>query len=164
MTTPPNSEIDELILSIVTSNWQKVAMVIVKALRSSESGSKKISDSTVAARIDVLCREGRLESQGNLSNWRGSEVRLSRQKAGPVARDRRGYKIQTMEKALAIKMIQAALSMGEHLNRLGDLSFCISNEVEQREFRKSLGEVMGILYGDIMMPIIREYPDLNPDK
>jgi hypothetical protein len=164
MTTPPDSEIDQLILSIVTPNWQKAAMVIVKALRSSESGGQNISDSTLAARIDALCRDGRLESQGNLSNWRGSEIRLSGQKAGPVPPEHHGCKTRTMEKALAIKMIQATLAMGEHLNRLGDLSFKLSSEAEQREFRKSLGEVMGILYGDIMIPIIEEYPDLNPDK
>ncbi len=69
-----------------------------------------------------------------------------------------------MEKALANKVIQAALSIGEHLNRLADLSFRISNEAEQREFRKSLGEAMGILYTGIMMPIIKEHPDLDPDK
>jgi hypothetical protein len=69
-----------------------------------------------------------------------------------------------MEKALANKIIQCALSIGEQLNRLTDLSDNVGDETEQREFRRKLGEIMGILYTDIMMPIIKEHPDLDPDK
>ena len=69
----------------------------------------------------------------------------------------------TMDKSVATQMIRAALSIGEHLNRLTDLCFDISNEGDQREFRKSLGEAMGLLCTDIMMPIIKEHPDLDPD-
>jgi hypothetical protein len=76
MTTPTNAHVDELILSLITPNWQKVAMVIAKALRLSEDRRIEISDHALAARIDALCTEGRIESQGNLSNWRHSEVRL----------------------------------------------------------------------------------------
>jgi len=52
-------------------------MVIIKASRISESADLKISDSALAARIEVLCMDGRLESQGNLSKWRRGEVRLA---------------------------------------------------------------------------------------
>jgi hypothetical protein len=41
-----------------------------------EKTNFKMSDGALAARIGVLCMEGRLESQGNLSRWRHSEVRL----------------------------------------------------------------------------------------
>jgi Protein of unknown function len=76
MATPANDLIDELIISLITPNWQKVAMVIAKALRLSEDRGLEIGDHALAARIDALCTEGRVESQGNLSNWRHSEVRL----------------------------------------------------------------------------------------
>jgi Protein of unknown function len=67
---------DRLILSLVTPDWQKVAMIIAKALRASKDESVQIRHGLFAARIVELCRQGCLESQGNLSNWRGSEVRL----------------------------------------------------------------------------------------
>jgi hypothetical protein len=81
MTTPTNDLIDELIMSLITPNWQKVAMVIAKALRLSEDKKMDISDHVLAARISALCAQDRLESQGDLSNWRHSEVRLPK-KAG----------------------------------------------------------------------------------
>jgi hypothetical protein len=51
-------------------------MVIAKAMRRTEKEHVEIGDHVLAARIEALCNEGRLESQGNLSNWRHSEVRL----------------------------------------------------------------------------------------
>ena len=67
---------DRLILSLITHDWQKVAMIIANALHKSKDDSVQIRGGLFAARIVELCRQGCLESQGNLSNWRGSEVRL----------------------------------------------------------------------------------------
>jgi len=78
MASSSHARLDELILSVVTPRWQKVAMVIAKALRISGNKGFKTSDSALAARISALCMEGRLESEGNLSKWRRSEVRLPR--------------------------------------------------------------------------------------
>src|ERR1700694_5331740 len=68
-----------------------------------------------------------------------------------------------MDKSVATQMIQAALSIGDHLNKLTDLSSRLSSEADQRKFRTNLGSAMGISYTDIMMPIIKEHPDLDPD-
>ena len=76
MTSSSDATLDELILSVVKPNWQKVAMVLGKALHLSESRRFETSYEALAARISVLCTDGRLESQGNLSKWRYSEVRL----------------------------------------------------------------------------------------
>ena len=76
MTSSSDAPLDELILSVVKPNWQKVAMVLGKALRLSESRGLETSYAALASRISVLCVDGRLESQGNLSKWRYSEVRL----------------------------------------------------------------------------------------
>jgi uncharacterized protein DUF3658 len=76
MTSTWSAHFDRLILSVAKPKWQKVAMVIVKARMFAEKTNFKMSDGALAARISALCMEGRLESQGNLSRWRHSEVRL----------------------------------------------------------------------------------------
>jgi hypothetical protein len=74
--------VDQAILSILSAaegRWKKVAMVISrvangmgKDLAEGEDGYKRISQ-----RIEVLVNEGRLIAQGNIKNWRSSEVRLA---------------------------------------------------------------------------------------
>jgi hypothetical protein len=76
MISSSDAPLDELILSVVKPNWQKVAMVLGKALRLSESRGFETSYEVLAARIAVLCIEGRLDSQGNVSKWRRGEVRI----------------------------------------------------------------------------------------
>jgi len=72
------AKIDSAILSVVSQNWQKVAMIIVKtadkvdvAFRESE-GCYEV----IAARLYALAEVGKLDSQGNVRNWRFSEVKL----------------------------------------------------------------------------------------
>ena len=51
-------------------------MVIMKAQQIAEKTDFSTSDGALASRVSALCKAGRLESQGNLSKWRYSEVRL----------------------------------------------------------------------------------------
>jgi hypothetical protein len=70
------SQIDELILSSTPTHWAKVAFVIGRvdqALR--EDLLESIELDAIAERIGALIREGRLASQGNVKNWRYSEIR-----------------------------------------------------------------------------------------
>ena len=76
MTSSSSSRLDELILSVVKPNWRKVAMVVATVKNISESTDFATSHEAIAARIEALCKEGYLESQGDLSQWRHSEVRL----------------------------------------------------------------------------------------
>jgi len=69
------TEIDEAILSAATVRWQKVAMVIVKALRVQQEAVE--SDYQEAAdRIEALIGQGKLQCQGDPKRWRHSEVRV----------------------------------------------------------------------------------------
>jgi len=76
MTPSSDTPLDDMILSVVKPNWLKVAMVLGKARRLSESRGFETSYEALAARIAALCMAGRLESQGNVSKWRRGEVRL----------------------------------------------------------------------------------------
>jgi hypothetical protein len=73
-------DIDRAILSMLSAaegRWRKVAMVIGRVadgigdLPEGDEGYE-----LVARRIEVLVEEGRLVAQGNIKNWRFSEVRL----------------------------------------------------------------------------------------
>jgi hypothetical protein len=76
-----NSTIDEAILSMlaeIPGHWRKVAAVIGRvsnalgdAIPEGDPGYQ-----LVAERIEVLLGEGRLVAQGDVKNWRFSEVRV----------------------------------------------------------------------------------------
>lgn len=71
-----DQELDSLILSLAKPRWQKTAMIIAKALDRREPGSSDEPAEEVAWRIQRLVETNRLESQGDLSRWRYSEIRL----------------------------------------------------------------------------------------
>ena len=71
-------EIDDAVLAVAEGHWKKVVMIIVKAaerlgpaLPEGDAGYNM-----VGARIAALVEAGRLDSQGDVSRWRHSEVRL----------------------------------------------------------------------------------------
>jgi hypothetical protein len=67
-----DNEIDVLLLSHVNENWQKVAMVISKAMISYHTWDPD----RVGRRIITLVDTGKLDSAGDIRNWRFSEIRL----------------------------------------------------------------------------------------
>jgi hypothetical protein len=69
-----------------------------------------------------------------------------------------------MEKFDAEAMMKSLLMIGDHLNKLDEFSKQISNREEEIRFRRHLGEIMGHVYIDLMLPIIKKFPDLDPDK
>lgn len=72
-----DAEIDAGILSVVGPNWQKVAMVIGRAAKTLIGHLPDGEDAykVIAQRIEILVETDRLQSQGDLSKWRFSEVR-----------------------------------------------------------------------------------------
>jgi hypothetical protein len=70
------TEIDEAILSNVNATWKKVALVVVKVANESGISFADEDDdfAVVAQHIEFLVGEGRLLAQGNLKNWRSSEI------------------------------------------------------------------------------------------
>lgn len=83
----PDERIDAIVLSRAQPNWRKVAMIISLTARRAGRDDDSFADA-VAARIVALVSAGRLEGQGDLSNWRGSEVRLARAKPDETPADR----------------------------------------------------------------------------
>ena len=69
-----------------------------------------------------------------------------------------------MERSDAEAMMKLLLKVGDHLNELEKFSDQLSLEEERKRFRRHLGEVMMHIGVDLMMPIIKKYPHLDPDK
>ncbi|MGY3619884.1 DUF3658 domain-containing protein [Bradyrhizobium sp. USDA 10063] len=75
---PPSaseSQVDEIVLSMIAPQWRKMAFVIWHAVKRSEELALGVTDEMFAARIQALVDAERLESQGDLRRWRHSEVR-----------------------------------------------------------------------------------------
>jgi Protein of unknown function len=72
-----NSQIDEAILSVAVTAWRKVARVIWGAheILGSNLPEGDAGLDLIAERIEVLVQDGRLLAQGDIKNWRYSEVR-----------------------------------------------------------------------------------------
>jgi len=75
--------IDETILSRLMDaegRWRKVAFVIVHVMRALQDELPDDDESyeRIARRIESLAKEGRLIAQGDVKNWRLSEIRLAR--------------------------------------------------------------------------------------
>lgn len=77
------SAVDQSILDTLDLHWQKVAMVIAKALADENLDFPETEDNAamVAGRVDALVRTGHLEAIGDINDWRFSEVRRV---AGPA--------------------------------------------------------------------------------
>jgi hypothetical protein len=68
--------IDQAILSFCAPLWRKVAAVVGRTLDKLREKYPQFSDALYSERIRVLVDKGYLESQGNLSHMRFSEVKL----------------------------------------------------------------------------------------
>lgn len=72
---------DDLIFSEARESWLKVARIIGRVSDRVPNGPHF---EEIAARIQALVDQGKLEAKGDLSRWRYSEVRLTQ--SGPAAR------------------------------------------------------------------------------
>ncbi len=72
-----HTDMDAAILAEVQPSWRKVALIVSRAAKRMGSWADNDEGYRIAAtRIQALVASGRLMSQGNLQQWRYSEVRL----------------------------------------------------------------------------------------
>jgi len=67
-----------IILAVAQTSWRKVALIIAKAAERLGPGLPDGDEGyeMIAQRVETLAQAGRLVSQGELTRWRHSEVRL----------------------------------------------------------------------------------------
>ena len=68
--------IDEAVLSCILPQWRKLAMIVTRVEDKLKAQYPQFSRGFYAERIRFLADSGMIESQGNLSYMRFSEVRL----------------------------------------------------------------------------------------
>jgi len=72
------ADLDALIFAETDKCWLKVARIVGNVFQAIETRRIRLPMDIIAARIAKLVEVGRLQSQGNLTMWRHSEVRLPR--------------------------------------------------------------------------------------
>lgn len=71
-------EIDNALLSNACDKWRKVAFIVGTTMSDLPNRVEGLPDVYYSLRIKELVRNGTLQSQGNLSHMRYSEVRLAK--------------------------------------------------------------------------------------
>ena len=69
-----------------------------------------------------------------------------------------------MKKELAEEIIEKTLSLDSELNSIEPIMRQIESEEERKRYLLSLGNLIGLIYTEIMVPIFLEYPELDPEK
>ena len=69
-----------------------------------------------------------------------------------------------MDRRIAELLMRDFLELGSPLNSATLTTNEIINKEEREHFRKGIGTVMNAIYTELMMPIIRQFPDLDPDR
>jgi len=69
-----------------------------------------------------------------------------------------------MEREIAEKLMKVLLEFDDPFNRATEIISQVSSQEEQRALRRGLVESVGKVYSNVMYPILRQYPDLDPDK
>jgi hypothetical protein len=69
-----------------------------------------------------------------------------------------------MEKALAKVILQSVLGLSKGFNDLDPMVRDIKDPEERRRLLMCLGTVLAELNAEIVLPIITQYPEMDPDS
>jgi hypothetical protein len=68
-----------------------------------------------------------------------------------------------VDRETAQKLMVALHDLDAPLNAAAAVIETIADEAEKKALRRPLGEIMGLTF-EVMLPVIRKYRDLDPDK
>jgi hypothetical protein len=69
-----------------------------------------------------------------------------------------------MEKAVAVRMMEAALSVGNEIGKLDSIISELKSGREKEELVQALGKIMSVLTREFVFRIARDHPELDPDR
>ena len=69
-----------------------------------------------------------------------------------------------MDKGTAEVILKSVLNLGDRLNDLDPVVRGIEDVDERKKFLKCLGAVMSELNAGIVLPIVSQYPEMDPDR
>jgi len=68
-----------------------------------------------------------------------------------------------LDKTAAANLMNKLLELSTSMNTVAALIEKIDDEKQKLILRRGIADLMGAVYTDLMRPIIREHPELNPD-
>jgi len=69
-----------------------------------------------------------------------------------------------LDRATAEKLMAIYQRLNAPLNEAAEVIGAIEDQEEQKRLRRPLGEIMQSVWLDLMQPIVRQHPDLDPDN
>lgn len=69
-----------------------------------------------------------------------------------------------MDKDIALKLMKIATDTDHLIGQMFTEIDKISNVEQRRKFNDAVANLMGLIARDVIFPIEKEYPDLNPDS
>lgn len=72
--------------------------------------------------------------------------------------------LQRMDGAAAATLMSSVLGLGYQLNRIDTQLRCLPDEDERRSLLLHLGRVTAELNEGLVRALVRQYPDLDPDR
>ena len=69
-----------------------------------------------------------------------------------------------MEKAVAARIMEAALSTGKEIGKLDSIVSELDGGCEKEELVQALGNIMSVLTRKVVFRIARDHPELDPDR
>jgi len=68
-----------------------------------------------------------------------------------------------MDRSTGVRILAAIEGLAPGFNEIDAATMEITDEGERREFRKTLGDAIGLVAYELTMKVVRQYPDLDPD-
>lgn len=69
-----------------------------------------------------------------------------------------------MKRETATALMDAMAGLDPAFNELTKLTYQIEDETERKTVRRHIAEAMHLMGYEMVMHIVRQYPDLDPDK
>ena len=69
-----------------------------------------------------------------------------------------------MEKSSASEVIEAVLRLDQQLNEIDAQLRGLPDDAERKTLLRALGTVIAELDSGLIRPLVRQYPDLDPDR
>ncbi|MCC7037322.1 MAG: hypothetical protein IT560_08420 [Alphaproteobacteria bacterium] len=68
-----------------------------------------------------------------------------------------------MDKSRATSILRSAYSFDDHIGSITEQIRLLEDGAEKERIKKAVNDVMGIIARDIILPLTKQFPDLNLD-
>ncbi|MBL9036342.1 MAG: hypothetical protein JNN33_16380 [Rhodospirillaceae bacterium] len=69
-----------------------------------------------------------------------------------------------MDRETGERIIKTLQAMTPAIDELDTLSHRIMDQEERRAYRRKLAELLSLVGYDLLMPVVKQFPDLDPDR